>query len=96
MAEIGRLRVHVTVTPAMKIALQVLAERETSSVAAIASRKLREALDRTIQTAEVQKALDRHRAHLSPTGRELDHWTERAVEGDYQEAKAREAARHRP
>lgn len=57
-----RDRVGVTLSPAMRIALDHLASRHGTGTAQEASILLRQALSRTIETPEVQRQLREHKA----------------------------------
>lgn len=56
-------RIKVTVGPSMAIALELLAERENSTIAAAARTVLRAGLDRTIHSAECQRRIAEAEAH---------------------------------
>ncbi len=64
----ARNRVKVTVSPAMRVALEILAARSNLPVATQAMVTLRAALDRTIQSAEGQAALRETQAFLTRDG----------------------------
>lgn len=85
-------RVHVTVSPAMSIALEVLAARNGVTVSAQATMSLRAALARTIDTPEVQKRMAARRAQWTHAQWLEDSTTGYVVEREYAEAIAREQA----
>lgn len=85
-------RVHVTVSPAMSIALEVLAARNGVTVAAQATMSLRAALARTMETPEVQRRMASRRAQRTQAQWREDTTTEHAVEADYARVVAREQA----
>lgn len=75
-----RDRVAVTVSPAMRLALEHLAQRNSLTISAEATLLLRQALDRTIASAPVQAALKQHNAQRSWANAQGDAVVEHAVE----------------
>jgi hypothetical protein len=73
-------RIQVTVSPAMLCALDLLAERNTLTVSAQATLTLRQALDRTIGSAECLRRLRAHTATRNHATWLQDQTTDRAVE----------------
>jgi len=76
-------RIQVTVSPEMTMALEVLSERTGLSTAAQAMVLLRQALDRTIGTAQVQARLAARRAQWTAADRRSDTGTNYMVEAVY-------------
>lgn len=73
-------RVQVTVSPAMTVALGMLAERNGLTVSAQATLTLRQALDRTMNSVECQRRLRQHTAQRNHATWVQDQVTDRAVE----------------
>lgn len=84
-------RIQVTVSPAMTVALGLLAERNGLTVSAQATLTLRQALDRTINSVEATRRLRQHTAHRSHATWAQDSVADRAVERIHEEASARAA-----
>lgn len=82
-------RVQVTVSPAMTVALGMLAERNGITVSAQATLTLRQALDRTMNSAEALRRLRQHTAQRNHATWCLDQTADRAVEKMHEEAAAR-------
>lgn len=78
---VARSRVSVTVSPAMTVALEILAERSNLPLATQAMVVLRAALDRTITSAEGQDRLRKRMAHRTVSEWREDAWADRVVEG---------------
>jgi hypothetical protein len=84
-------RIQVTVSPAMTVALAMLAERNGLTVSAQATLTLRQALDRTMASSEGQRRLRAHTAQRSHATWAQDVVADRAVERMHEEASARAA-----
>jgi len=84
-------RVQVTVSPAMTVALGMLAERNALTVSAQATLTLRQALDRTMNSIECQRRLRQHTAQRNHATWAQDIVADRAVERINEEAGARAA-----
>lgn len=76
----SRNRVQATLTTTMRLALEVLAERNGIGVSTQATILLRQALDRTIESAEVQKRYKQHMIQRTHAGWQYDQTTDYAVE----------------
>ena len=76
------LRLQVTVTEEMTIALDLLADRTGHSRSAQAALMLRQALDRTIKSEAVQRRYRDHVARRSAAMWAEDQAVERAVDGN--------------
>jgi hypothetical protein len=76
-------RLQVTVSPAMSIALEVLAARSGLTKAAQAMVVLRQGLARTIETSTVQERLRERRAQWTARQWQEDTTSEHAVEQAY-------------
>jgi hypothetical protein len=72
----------------MTVALSMLADRNTLTLSAQATLTLRQALDRTMQSAECQRRLREHTAQRNHATWMTDTTTDRAVELIYEQAKA--------
>lgn len=88
MKQESRNRVQVTLTVPMRMALEHLARRHGDTRSGMATTLLRQALDRTIQSKEVQ---DNYAQHLR--GRTVAQWqeettTNHAIETDHQANQA--------
>jgi hypothetical protein len=81
--ETKRLRLSLVISRPMRIALEVLAQKEEAYLATTATRVLRQALDRTINSAAVQERLRQHNAQRNHATWLNDTMTDHAVEGDY-------------
>lgn len=81
-------RIQVTVSPAMTVALSMLADRNTLTLSAQATLTLRQALDRTMNSAECQRRLREHTAQRNQATWQMDQVTDRAVELIYEKANA--------
>jgi len=79
-------RVQVTVSPAMTVALGMLAERNGLTVSAQATLTLRQALDRTMNSVECQRRLRQHAAQRNHATWAQDVVADRAVERIHEEA----------
>jgi len=84
-------RIQVTVSPAMTVALGMLAERNSLTVSAQATLTLRQALDRTMNSAECVRRLRQHTAQRNHATWAQDLVADRAVEMINEEATARAA-----
>jgi hypothetical protein len=82
-------RIQVTVSPAMTVALTMLAERNGLTVSAQATLTLRQALDRTMNSLEGQRRLRQHTAQRSHATWAQDVVADRAVERMHEEAAGR-------
>lgn len=82
-------RIQVTVSPAMTVALQMLADRNTLTLSAQATLTLRQALDRTMNSAECQRRLRAHTAQRNHATWVQDQVSDRAVEVLHEQAAAR-------
>jgi hypothetical protein len=78
----------VTVSPAMTVALTMLAERSGLTVSAQATLTMRQALDRTMNSIECQRRLRQHTAQRSHATWAQDTVADRAVERIHEEAAA--------
>jgi len=83
---ISRNRVQVTVSPAMRVALTMLAEKTGLPMATQATVILRQALDRTINSAEGVARLREQQAHQTARDWSDDRSTETFVENVTREA----------
>ena len=81
----------VTVSPAMTVALGMLAERNGLTLSAQATLTMRQALDRTMNSVECQRRLRQHTAQRNHATWEQDATADRAVERLCEEATARAA-----
>jgi len=81
-------RVFVTVSPAMTVALSMLAERNALTISAQATLTMRQALDRTISSVECQRRLRQHTAQRNHATWMRDVQADRAVENVYAQASA--------
>lgn len=81
-------RIQVTVSPAMTVALGMLAERNDLTVSAQATLTLRQALDRTMNSLECQRRLREHTAQRNHATWQMDQVNDRAVELIYEKASA--------
>jgi len=81
-------RVQMTVSPAMMVALGMLAERNGLTISAQATLSMRQALERTIGSAECQRRLRQHTAQRNRGTWERDQMADRAVERIYEQAGA--------
>src|ERR1700704_6451011 len=81
-----RLRVQVTLSPAMRLSLEVLAERTGLPISAQAMVVLRQGLDRTIQAEEGPRRLAAQNAVRNHAVWVEDPTTDRAVELEYRAA----------
>ena len=90
--EVRMDRLQVTVSPAMLAAITILAERNGVPRSTQAMISLRQALQRTMDTDECKARIAAGRPMM--TARERMHWMqiERLVEGEYEQAKAKENA----
>lgn len=84
-------RIQVTVSPAMTVALGMLAERNGLTISAQATLTMRQALERTIGSAECVRRLRQHTAQRNHATWMADTMADRAVERVYEEAAARNA-----
>jgi len=82
-------RIQVTVSPAMTVALGMLADRNGITVSAQATLTLRQALDRTMNSAECQRRLRQHTAQRNHATWAQDVVADRAVERIHEEVAAR-------
>lgn len=73
-------RIQVTVSPAMTVALSMLAERNGITVSAQATLTMRQALDRTMNSVEAQRRLRQHKAQRNHATWMQDQTADRAVE----------------
>jgi len=73
-------RIQVTVSPAMTVALGMLAERNGLTMSAQATLTLRQALDRTMGSVECQRRLRQHTAQRNHATWVADQVADRAVE----------------
>jgi hypothetical protein len=73
-------RIQVTVSPAMTVALGMLAERNGLAMSAQATLTLRQALDRTMGSVECQRRLRQHTAQRNHATWVADQVADRAVE----------------
>jgi len=89
-------RIMVTVSPAMTVALGMLAERNGLTVSAQATLTMRQALDRTMNSAECVRRLRQHTAQRNHATWEQDVTADRAVERLCEEATARAAGAASP
>lgn len=78
-------RLQITVSPAMTVALEMLAERTGLTVSAQAMVLLRQSLERTIQSDRAQERLRQHTAQRNHATWQADMVADRAVEGVYQQ-----------
>jgi hypothetical protein len=87
-------RIQVTVSPAMTVALGMLAERNGLTMSAQATLTLRQALDRTMGSVECQRRLRQHTAQRNHATWVADQVADRAVEvlREQNAARADEAA----
>ena len=83
---ISRNRVQVTVSPAMRVALGMLAEKTGLPIATQATVILRQALDRTINSSEGRERLREQQAHRTARDWSDDRSTETFVENVTREA----------
>ena len=83
---ISRNRVQVTVSPAMRVALGMLAEKTGLPIATQATVILRQALDRTINSHEGRERLREQQAHQTARDWSDDRSTETFVENVTREA----------
>jgi hypothetical protein len=72
----------------MMVALEVLAERGGTVVAAQAALTLRQGLQRTMESAEVQKRVAAHNAQRSHAEWQEETITEHVMEQSYEQAEA--------
>lgn len=79
-------RIQVTVSPSMYCALALLAERASLTLSAQATLTLRQALDRTMASAECQRRLRAHTATRNHATWQRDALADRAVERLNEEA----------
>jgi len=79
-------RIQVTVSPAMTVALGILAERSGLTMSAQATLVLRQALDRTMNSAEAVRRLRMHTAQRNHATWAQDMVADRAVERINEEA----------
>lgn len=86
MTNARRDRLQLTVSEPMRVALEVLVQRTGLPLSAQASMILRQALDRTIHTPEVQGRLARHRAHRTHAEWASETMTDHAIEEAYHHA----------
>jgi len=84
-------RIQVTVSPAMTVALGMLADRNGMTVSAQATLTLRQALDRTMNSVECRRRLRAHTAQRNHATWVQDMVADRAVERIHEEATARTA-----
>lgn len=82
-------RIQVTVSPAMTVALGMLADRNALTLSAQATLTLRQALDRTMGSAECQRRLRQHTAQRNHATWVQDQVTDRAVEVLREQAEGR-------
>lgn len=79
----ARNRITVTVSSTMRIALEHLASRNNIGVSTQATMILRQGLDRTISSKEVQEAVGRHKRARNTAEWQYDQTTEYAIEREY-------------
>lgn len=80
-------RVAVTLSPAMRIALDLLAERSGLAASTQGMVLMRAALDRTIHSAECQERIRKARANFTVADRVYDATSDRLVENNLQRAR---------
>lgn len=86
-----RSRVSVTVSPAMTVALEILAERSNLPMATQAMVVLRAALDRTIASAEGQDRLRKRMAGRTVREWRDDAYADRVVESTFEREQEKAA-----
>jgi len=80
-------RIAVTLSPAMRIALELLAERSGLAPSTQAMVVMRSALDRTIHSAECQQRIAARRGAWTTAERIYDATSDRLVENAYERAR---------
>ena len=88
-----RRRLSISPSYAMWAALDELADREGATATTIATRMLRAALDRTINSASVQERIREHNAHRTAREWRNETMTETQVERDYEATQRAQAGR---
>jgi TorA maturation chaperone TorD len=88
MGKVRSKRLSVTLSYPMAVAIQVLCERDGSVPAAMAQRLLRQALDRTIESAEVQRRVRAHNARRTAQEWQSETMEDHIVETEYAKHKA--------
>lgn len=83
MATIRRTRLQITLSVPMRLSLEVLAARTGLPVTTQATMILRQALDRTIASAEVQRRLGAHNRQRKQAEWLEERSVEHAVETEY-------------
>lgn len=78
-----RCRLQLSLSPAMRLSLEVLAARTGLPVSAQATMILRQALDRTIHSAEVQRRLGDHNARRNHAMWQEEVQVDHAIETEY-------------
>lgn len=82
-------RLSVALSYPMRVAIDVLCERDGSVPSAMAQRLLRQALDRTIESAEVQRRVRAHNAQRTAKEWQAETMVDHVVEQAYEKSKAK-------
>lgn len=91
MAKVRSRRLSVTLSYPMATAIEVLCERDGSVPSAMAQRLLRQALDRTIESAEVQRRVRAHNAQRTAQEWQLETMEDHIVEKEHKKHQAQSA-----